>query len=670
MSKLLKKLIALGLVATMAMTSTVTSFAEGEGTTVTETETPTTGEENTEEEKKEEADEAVVWVNGKDVKANTKKKIEAKLNKTYVKALADLMVEGTTDSGDVTTPASSTEAPESSDVSDSQTEAPANEVADGSDSSSQSEAPAEDPKESESTSTTKPAEEEKVVAQVGLNKTLGAKVKYLVSVTDKEVTDYTKAFPNNKANKSNLAKATYKAAKAGKNEANITVTAGKEAGAAKVWVAEFDSAKKAIIAYNFFEVEVKMAPSKFTVQIPGKEAVEEKKDSEGNVIQKAQDAVAPITKKATVNVTEEVELEVKIDKPVDTDGKSQVSAGATYTWTVKAPKGAKETTNYTIVSNGTAATFTALAMTTATKADKYTLTCTNDQSGKKSTFAVTVTNDMSDVKILDVKMESAAEAAQETKLQWNTEAYKTTTAAAFKDGEDVVYATTDKVKVYISEAVDTESAKTWELNTSGKAPKFKLTGTKSKALTAKMAKDGTITLKAKKGTAAGTQAQVILAVTHADKTIDVYTFVVTIGAKAEEKTPVIAVTDAEKKEVKSLAVTVDEADATTKVEVTNTVEKAVLTAAVTVDGEATTDCTATLKDGVLTVTASKAGTYTVTISYGIEGEKALATAAITVTATAATSNEPAEPTCTCNPAPAEGEPHTEGCPLYEAPATA
>ncbi|MBQ8613092.1 MAG: hypothetical protein IJ416_02605 [Ruminiclostridium sp.] len=597
MSKLLKKLVALGLVASLAATSTVTAFAEDGTIDVTGgTVTAEDGDANTDpdagtgtedgktdetpaEDPKEEADEAVVWVNGKDIKANDKKKIEAKLNKTYYIDITDLLAAdaGKTE-GETTT--ADTEAPTPSESNSvSETEAPANEVADGSESASESEAPAADPDaptSSSSSSTTEPAEEEEKEPTLGLKSEGG---KYLVNVLpapgkDEEANTYADAFDTEKdkviknADGAKMAKASFD-----KKSGGIKVVAGKTAGSIEVWVAELD-ADKEIVAYNFTTVEVKMAPAKFTVEIP---AVEEVKGEDGKVTQEAKEAIA---KKATVNVGTAVDLALNITT-------ENVSEDATYTWTLKAAKGAEEKTNYTLEGKGTKATFTPVAMTTATKADKYTITCTNDQSGKKATFAVTVTNDISAMTFGDIALESAAAAASELKLLWNTDVYKTTTAAAFKNSKgEVVYATTDKIKAYVTSTIDTEEAKAWTITSNKGKDKFTLTGEKSSALAVKIAKDGTITLKAKKGTEDGTKVQVTFAVTHADKTIDVYTAVVTIGEKKAAED--------EKK------CTCDPAPA---------------------EGEAH-------KEGCPLYEA---------------------------------------PTCTCDPAPAEGEAHKEGCPLYEAP---
>lgn len=444
MKNLFKKILAVGLAATMTLGMAVTSFAEEE---------PVGGEESPV------AAAAEVWVNGKDVKANADKGIEADLNKTYIKELADLVAEDT-----------------------GVTVAEGEEATEG--------------------------EEAKTEPQVGLNAELGEGNKYVVAVSDKddeEITTIDKAIVNGKAVKSDLAKASYKKANdKKKTTANITVTAGKKAGTAVIWVAEINKAKE-IVAYASFEVDVKVAPKKFTL-VSGE-----------------------VEKKKTVNVTEEVALAVN-------NGEEVVSEDATYTWTIKAPKGIPADTTevyFTLAADGKNATFTASAMTTTAKADKYTITCVNDQSQKKATFTVTVVNDLTSVTLGDIELETATEDKVVKELVCNSDyTVEAAYAPAAVDGV-VPFATTDKVKLYVAEVPKEGNA--YEIDETGKAPKFKFTGTKATALTAKVAKDGKITLTAKKGTEAGTQVQLIWVSTHADKTIDVFTTIVTIGeAKAEE----------------------------------------------------------------------------------------------------------------------------------------
>lgn len=444
MKNLFKKILAIGLAASMTMGMAVTSFAEE----------PTDPETSAAVE---------VWVNGKDIKEKKKDDVvvvEADLNKTYVKELADLVV---ADAG---------------------------------------EAVAEEAGEGEGT---------KTEPQVGLNAELAEGCKYVVAVSDKadtEITTVEQAIVKGKAAKCDLAKASYKKANDKKEiPANITVTAGKKAGTAVIWVAEINKAKE-VVAYASFEVAVKEAPKKFSIEIPATEDAE------------------AIAKKATVNVGTSVALAVVLPEEVT------ASDDTTYTWTVKGPKGVTEDA-YTLTGNDAAATFKATAMTTTAKADKYTITCTNDQSQKKAKFTVTVVNDLTDVKLGDIKLDNADEAKVVKELVCNAD-YTVEAAYAPAAVEGVVpYATTDKVKLYVAEVPEGE-AKAYTIDEAGKNPKFQFTGTKAKALTAKIDKQGKITLTAKKGTEGGTQVQLIWVSTHADKTIDVYTTIVTIGEVVEE----------------------------------------------------------------------------------------------------------------------------------------
>lgn len=424
MKRLFKKLVALGLAATMTLGMAVTSAATDAGSS---------GEPT--------AAAAEVWVNGKDVKANANKNIEADLNKTFVMNLDDIVKGSAT------------------------------------------------------------------IGTSAIDDKLDDDCKYVVSVTDTTVTAVANAFDNNgaKGKKSDSAKAAFKKANDKKGiAANVTVTAGKEAGkTVRVWIAEYHKKDKAIASYGYFDVVVKEAPKKFTI---GKSGVD--------------------GKKATINVKEEITLSVALPEGVT------ASDDTTYKWAVKAPKDI-EATAYTLTENNETATFKATAMSKVAKADKYTITCTNVQSGKKATFSVTVANDLVSYAIADQQIASAASAKVEATIGWSCETELGLALNATEGKLD----TTDKVKVYVSKDVDTESAKTWTVDETKKTPKFSLTGTKSSELKAKFdKKTGKITLTAKKGTADGTKAQVIIVMTHADKTIDVQTFAVTIGTAGGNST--------------------------------------------------------------------------------------------------------------------------------------
>ncbi len=440
MKKLFKKILAVGLAASMVMGMAVTSFADEE---TTEPEVTTTAAE--------------IWANGKDIKA--KGDNPAVPYKTYVKEISDLLADET-----------------------------AEEV----------EAVAEETEATEETETTEEV-------QVGLNAELGENCKYVFSVTGTDVEDVAEAYTNGKGLKSNLAKAAYKKAK-NDTPANVTVTAGKEAGVARIWIAEVNKEKE-VVAYSNFDVTVYEAPKKFTVAA----TIDEK----------------TVEKKATVNVGTSVSLSVVLPEGVT------ASEETTYTWSVKAPKDAAETA-YSIEADGKTATFKVSAMSKAGKTDKYTVVCVNNQSQKKATFAVTVTNDLTTVRLPETTMDSAAEAKVETTLGWAS-APADGKYVATTDIEATAFDTTDKIKLYVANGtVDSEAAQKY-VTVGEKADKFKFTGEKSKALTAKFdKKTGNITLVAKKGTTDGTTATVVMAVTHADKTIDVYVMPVTIGTASAE----------------------------------------------------------------------------------------------------------------------------------------
>lgn len=332
--------------------------------------------------------------------------------------------------------------------------------------------------------------------EIGLNKTITDGYKYVISVTGTDVTDVAKAFDSKgKGLKSNLAKAAVKA-----KDSSVTITAGKEAGSAVIWVAEVDKKAKTVGAYAKINCTVKMAPSKFTIEVPKTESAE------------------AITKKTTLTVGSTLTLAVNVSKP------ETVDADTTYTWSVKLPKNAAIDKNIAFEEGETegTCTFTFKEMVNATKAESYTITCVNDQSQKKSTFKVTVVNDITAVTIGDAETIAIADA---------TEAKQTATVKATiatNAGANVADST-DKIKVYIAGTDKIGAGEGYTLTVGEKKDTFKLT-TKSKEVSAKY-KDGDITLTAKKGTA-GKTVKLLVVVTHKDKTIDVYEKLVTVAAAA------------------------------------------------------------------------------------------------------------------------------------------
>ena len=334
--------------------------------------------------------------------------------------------------------------------------------------------------------------------EIGLNKTITDGYKYVISVTGTDVTDVAKAFDSKgKGLKSNLAKAAVKA-----KDSSVTITAGKEAGSAVIWVAEVDKKAKTVGAYAKINCTVKMAPSKFTIEVPKTGSAE------------------AITKKTTLTVGSSVTLAVNVSKP-----ETGVDESTTYTWSVKLPKNAAIDKNIAFEEGDTegTCTFTFKEMVNATKAESYTITCVNDQSQKKSTFKVTVVNDITAVTIGDAETIAIADA---------TEAKQTATVKATiatNAGANVADST-DKIKVYIAGTDKIGEGEGYTLTVGEKKDTFKLT-TKSKEVSAKY-KDGDITLTAKKGVA-GKTVKLLVVVTHKDKTIDVYEKLVTVAAAAD-----------------------------------------------------------------------------------------------------------------------------------------
>ena len=570
MKKLLKKILAVGLSATMMLGMAVTSFATGEDEA--EPTTPTTPA----------APSATVWVNGKDVKANSAKKISASYAKTAEVKLADLKAaeqkyayiieedyktKVTADLSAVTkegtlvykkmVTASSNEnvkvtikdasavavgtytysaavAASGSVAAQAAKWSNASGVALAADAISVSGTPAADDtftvalawdttecKDAKNVAVKEGATVAedtvvKVVQQVreGLTASLPAKTKYLISVTGTDVTTYTDAFPSNKATKSTMASAKYD-----KKNSKFIVTAGKEKGTGKVWIAEYSSVKKAITCYESFDLTVNMAPSKFTIQIPAVKADAEKKIE-------AKDA---ITKKTTVSVGDTISLETLVSKPAAED----VTATTTYKWEVKLPKNAKaEDVTITPAQDTKTATIKFNKIPVATKSTNFTITCTNVQSQKKATFKVTVNNDITSVTLPAIAVKNAYEDKQNATVKLGADTANIVIKTKASGNEAVTKLdTTDKIKVYVANIPEDATDKGYTKEDGEKKDTFKLTA-KCKEISAKLSKEGVLTVTAKKGTMPGTQAKLLFVVTHKDKNIDVYESTITVGTPA------------------------------------------------------------------------------------------------------------------------------------------
>ncbi|MBO4415304.1 MAG: hypothetical protein J5824_04895, partial [Lachnospiraceae bacterium] len=87
--------------------------------------------------------------------------------------------------------------------------------------------------------------------------------------------------------------------------------------------------------------------------------------------------------------------------------------------------------------------------------------------------------------------------------------------------------TTDKVKFFVTSALEEKDGYTLSNN------KFKLTKKSAKVKVAY--KNGEVKLTAAKGTPDGTQARILIVVTHADKTVEVFeSGVITVGTAAAD----------------------------------------------------------------------------------------------------------------------------------------
>lgn len=323
--------------------------------------------------------------------------------------------------------------------------------------------------------------------------TLPDDCKYVVSVTDTTVTEASGAFTQGKGQKNNAAKAAYKKSDDG---GAVTVTAGKMAAGksyeiVRVWIAAIDK-KKAVQSSDFFDVIVGVAPKKLYLT---KGSTGEKTAAVKSILLNMGD-----TEKIFVNA----------------DG-TALSSYAEFTW--EAPK---DNDGLLLItpSNGTAqsATIGLNSVPTDGKVKKISVNAVNKESGKKISFSVIVSNSIQNFTGLEqtYQLDSAAENAVEQEL-----AYEAVCAGSG--------ATTDKIKVYVTTALEEGTGYTLTKNDT----KFTQSGSKSKVKVTY--KDGKFNLKAPKKTTDGTKVRVLIVATHADKTIDVFeSGVITIGTAATE----------------------------------------------------------------------------------------------------------------------------------------
>ena len=307
--------------------------------------------------------------------------------------------------------------------------------------------------------------------------------KFVMSVTGTDVSDISGAVSSGKGKTSKIAKAAYKA----KDKA-IVVSAGKEAGTVRIWIAAVNK-KKAVEASAYFDVNVGIAPKKFYIT---NDAVGETKGG---------------LKSIALSVGDSVTLYAK-------DFGGTLSPYACFTW-----EALKDDGNLIITpsKDTQSAVITIKSAPTGGKTIKASLVVTNVESLKKAKISIPISNEIKSVTGLseEKNISSALEEAVEEKLSY---------AFVCSDGGT---STTDKVKVYVTTATEEGTGYTLSNN------KFKLTQ-KSKVKVSY--KNGEFVLKVPKKTANGTKIRILIVATHADKTVSVFeSGVITIGASETVK---------------------------------------------------------------------------------------------------------------------------------------
>lgn len=305
--------------------------------------------------------------------------------------------------------------------------------------------------------------------------------KIVVSVTDTTVDEASGAFTSGKAKKSNTAKATYK-----KADNTVVVTAGKTEGTARIWIGAIDK-QKAVQASGYFDVSVGTAPKKIYIT--------EEKGA----------AATDTVKSVALSTGESVKLYVNANG-------TELSPHTKFTWTA-----VKDNDCLEIVPSATthSATIRAKSAPTDGKVLKASVAVVNVESCKKTTVSILIGNAVTSITGIDEMLElgSAAEAAVEQKLDY--------TLVCVDGGSN----TTDKIKVYTTSATKEGTGFT----NNGK--KFTLSSKSKIKITYK---NGEFILKAAKKTTDGTKVRVLVVVTHADKSIEVFeSGVITIGKASE-----------------------------------------------------------------------------------------------------------------------------------------
>lgn len=265
--------------------------------------------------------------------------------------------------------------------------------------------------------------------------------KALIGITATDVT--TAPYDGKKVVKDNVAAKIVKASY--KKTGEIKISAASDAGSAKVWLMDV-AADGTLVNSNSFIVNVKAAAASVTVT-----------DKDGAVAKKiglAAGEMATFTLKGLL----------KDKKTVATD--------ATYSVTVDE----KYAANIQVDYNANAGTFTLKGVKTDNgKAVKAKVNVLCNESGKKASISVTVTNPTSGIR-------ASLVAGESLNLHWKGD---TTKLNILETNAENGGKTTDKVKVYISDDSQTPLAVD---------AKGKVTYTKSKALSASY-KDGVLTLK-------------------------------------------------------------------------------------------------------------------------------------------------------------------------------
>lgn len=266
--------------------------------------------------------------------------------------------------------------------------------------------------------------------------------------------------------KSDIVKVSYKEA------TGIVIKANKSSGTARVWTVIIDS-KKNVTGYSHFDVVVKAAANKITL---------------GYSDEVAKKVAVPVGKTAEIDIT-------GLSKEKDANGELKVAADATYTATVDnkyAESVSAEIKDGKLVVKALALGKDGEGNYIAkTVSAKVTVTCA--ESLKKATVTIMVTNPATDI--------DPGFAGDSNKALLYEKDTATVIINAVTAGEGMP--TTDKVKVYVAapakagvaadeengiEAV--EAIEGLKLSEDGKKVEF----TKSKAVAAKLNKDGTVTL--------------------------------------------------------------------------------------------------------------------------------------------------------------------------------